>query len=252
VSEQDRPAEGAAPSPPAAPQPPPTTTLLLIRHGANDWVGSHRLAGWTPGVHLNAHGQRQAQAIADRLANEKIAAIYSSPLERTLETAEPLARALNLPIRIREGIGEVRYGDWTGRSVKELAEQEAATWHVIQTAPSRARFPNGEGLYEMQARAVQELDAIARAHPGETVAVISHADIIRACVAHYLGMHLDLFQRLVIEPGSLTVLRLSPLGVAVVRVNDVCHLPPEPTPAATTEEAAPSPEPPDSPPPAAC
>lgn len=210
----------------ARPKPQPTT-LLLIRHATNDWVGSDRLAGWTPGVHLNEQGRRQAQALAERLAKQKIAAIYSSPLERTIETAEILAKPHSLPIRIRDGLGEVKYGDWTGQSVKELAEKQADLWRIVQMIPSQARFPNGESLYEVQVRAVRELDAIVRAHPGQTVAVVSHADVIKACLAHYLGIHLDLFQRLVISPASLTVVQVFPMGVSVSCVNDTSHVPEE-------------------------
>ncbi len=206
---------------------PKPTTLLLIRHALNDWVGK-RLAGWTPGVHLNDQGRRQAQALAERLAKEKIAAIYSSPLERTIETAEIIAKPHGLPIRIRDGLGEVKYGDWTGRSIKEIAEQEPDLWRVVQTFPTGARFPNGESIHEMQARALRELDAIVRAHPGETVAIVSHADVIKVCVAHYLGVHLDLFQRLVISPASLTVIQMFPFGPRVVCVNDTSHVPEEP------------------------
>ncbi len=220
-----------------APRP---TTLLLIRHALNDWVGK-RLAGWTPGVHLNDQGRRQAQALAERLAKEKLAAIYSSPLERTIETAEIIAKPHGLPIRIRDGLGEVKYGDWTGRAIKEIAEQEPELWRIVQTFPTGARFPNGEGIYEMQARALQTLDAIVRAHPEETVAIVSHADVIKVCVAHYLGVHLDLFQRLVISPASLTVVQIFPLGPRVVCVNDTAHVPEEPkaeAEATDAEEAA--------------
>ncbi len=228
------------PPEPGEQKPSQPATIYLIRHGTNDWVGSHRLAGWTPGVHLNEQGKRQALALAGRLAKEKLAAIYSSPLERTLETAEPLARAHDLAIRIRDGLGEVKYGDWTGRSIKDLAENEADLWRVIQVSPSLARFPNGEGLYEMQARAVQEIDAIARTHAGEVVAIISHADVIKACLAHYLGVHLDLFQRIIVNPASLSVVHLSPLGVMIASVNDTSHVPEEhplPVPGAAEQKA---------------
>jgi len=206
---------------------PQPTILLLIRHATNDWVGTERLAGWTPGIHLNEEGRRQAQALAERLAKQKIAAIYSSPLERTVETAEILAKPHGLPIRIRDGLGEVHFGDWTGQFVKELAEKQADLWRMVQMIPSQARFPNGESLYEMQVRAVRELDAIVRAHPGQIVAVVSHADVIKACLAHYLGIHLDLFQRLVISPASLTVVQVFPMGVLVSCVNDTSHVPEE-------------------------
>jgi len=203
------------------------TRLLLIRHALNDWVGK-KLAGWTPGVHLNEQGLRQAQALADRLAHEHIDAIYSSPLERTVETAEIIAKPHGLPIHIRDDLGEIRYGDWTGRSFEEIEKEQAELWQIVRVFPSGTRFPNGESIHEMQSRALHALDVIIRAHPGETVAVVSHADVIKACVAHYLGVHLDLFQRIVISPASLTIVEMYPWGPRVLCVNDTSHVPEEP------------------------
>ncbi|MFN2241146.1 MAG: histidine phosphatase family protein, partial [Anaerolineae bacterium] len=156
--------------------------LLLIRHALNDWVGK-KLAGWTPGVHLNDEGRAQAEALVQRLAEVPLTAIYSSPLERTLETAQPLTEARGLTVEVREGLGETRYGEWTGRSLAELKDE--ALWPVIQVYPGGARFPGGESLRETQARIVAELDAIRDAHPGQTVAVVSHSDPIKLAVAHY-------------------------------------------------------------------
>ena len=198
------------------------TQLLLIRHAVNDWVGTNRLAGWTPGVHLNDEGRRQAEALAQRLADVELKAIYSSPLERTLETAEIIARPHDLPVYIREGIGEVRYGEWTGRKLEELARTEL--WQVVQFHPSGARFPGGEALREMQARAVAEVDAIRSAHPKGMVAVVSHADVIKAAIAYYVGMHLDLYQRLAVNPASLSVLVFGKMGPRLVRLNDTSHI----------------------------
>ncbi|RME46657.1 MAG: MSMEG_4193 family putative phosphomutase [Chloroflexi bacterium] len=199
------------------------TQLLLIRHAVNDWVGTNRLAGWTPGVHLNDEGRRQAEALAQRLADAELKAIYSSPLERTLETAEIIAQPHGLPVYIREGIGEARYGEWTGQKLEDLAKTEL--WPVIQFYPSGARFPGGEALREMQARAVAEIDAIRADHPEGMVAVVSHADVIKAIIAYYVGMHLDLFQRLAISPASLSVLVFSKMGPRLVRLNDTSHIP---------------------------
>lgn len=193
------------------------THLLLIRHAINDWVGD-RLAGWTPGVHLNERGRDQAAALAERLAEWPIAAVYSSPLERTVETAEYLAARRQLPVTIVEGMGESQYGDWTGRSIKELAE--SPEWMKVQVTPSVARFPNGESLGEMQARAIAALEDIRQAHPKGVVAVFSHADVIKAVAAYYIGMHLDLFQRLVISPASITWLHFTPFGPRLLRLND--------------------------------
>ena len=202
-------------------QPKPTT-LMLVRHALNDWVGD-RLAGWTPNVHLNDKGRAQAQALAQRLAERPIVAVYSSPLERAVETAQTIGVPHNLDVQIREGVGEVRYGNWTGQSIKELAKQDA--WRVVQFYPSGARFPDGETIREMQARAVAELDAIVASHPSETVIVVSHADVIKAVLAHYAGLHLDLFQRLVVSPASLNVVAFTPMGPRLVCLNDTAHVP---------------------------
>ncbi len=199
------------------------TRLLLIRHAQNDWVGD-RLAGWTPGVHLNDEGRRQAAALAQRLAEVEMAALYSSPLERAVETAEAIAAPHGLEVQLRDGVGETRYGEWTGRSLEELAKTEL--WPVIQVYPSGARFPGGETLREVQARAVAELDAIRADHPQGNVGVVSHADVIKLAVAHYIGVHLDLFQRLVVSPASLTILAFERFGPRLIRFNDTGTLPP--------------------------
>jgi probable phosphomutase (TIGR03848 family) len=205
---------------------PKPTTLLLVRHALNNWVGD-KLAGWTPDVHLNDKGQAQAKALAGRLADKPIKAIYSSPLERAIETAQIIAGPHNLEVQIREGVGEVRYGEWTGQSLQELAKEDA--WRVVQFYPSGARFPGGEAIREMQARSVAELDAIVAAHPSELVMVVSHADVIKAALAHYAGLHLDLFQRLVVSPASLSVVDFTPMGPRLVCLNDAAHVPEEET-----------------------
>lgn len=199
------------------------TQLLLVRHAVNDWVGKNRLAGWTPGVHLNDEGRREAEALARRLAGVELKAIYSSPLERTVETAEIIAQPHGIPIRIREGIGEARYGEWTGQKLEDLSKTDL--WPVIQFHPSGARFPGGEALREMQARAVAEIDAICENHREDVVAVVSHADVIKAIIAHYVGMHFDLFQRLSVSPASLSVLVVGKMGPRLVRLNDTSHIP---------------------------
>lgn len=193
------------------------TTLLLIRHGLNDWVGG-RLAGWTPGVHLNDAGKAQADALVARLADVPLAAIYSSPLERAVETAQPLAAARGLPIRVVENVGEVRYGEWTGGELKELSKHEL--WPGVQFYPSGTRFPGGETLGEVQMRAVAALDALRAQHPKDTIAVVAHADLIKLVAAYYLGMHTDLFQRLVINPASITAFSYTPMGPRMLVYND--------------------------------
>ncbi len=207
-------------------QPKPTT-LLLVRHALNDWVGD-RLAGWIPDVHLNDKGWAQAKALAQRLAERSIAAVYASPLERAVETARVIAAPHHLEVQIREGVGEVRYGEWTGQSLKELAKQDA--WRVVQFYPSGAHFPGGEAIREMQARAVAELDAILGAHASETILVVSHSDVIKAALAHYVGLHLDLFQRLVVSPASLSEVIFTQMGPRLVCLNDTAHVPGEEVP----------------------
>lgn len=214
------------------------TLLLLIRHGTNDWVHG-RLAGWTPGVRLNEEGRKQAQALSERLGDLPIAAIYSSPLERTIETAQAIATPRNLMVRLIEGIGEVRYGEWTGGELKELSKHEL--WPGVQFYPSGTRFPGGETLGEVQMRGVATLDSLRAQHPKEIIAVVSHADMIKLVVSYYIGMHIDLFQRLIINPASLTALAFERMGPRLVAFNDTGsleHLRPKPEtehPAETTE-----------------
>lgn len=210
------------------------TQILLIRHAVNDVMKAKKLAGWMPDVHINEEGRQQAQAVAERLREMPITAIYSSPLDRTRETAEPLAQALGLEVQIREEIGEVQYGDWTGKSLEELSKLDV--WKVVQLYPSGMRFPGGETIREMQARIVNQLESIAADHPREIVAVFSHADVIKAALAHYLGVHLDLFQRIVVNPTSVSVLRLTPYGPQVLRINDDGPLKLEPEKEAAAQE----------------
>ncbi len=194
------------------------TTLLLIRHGENDYTRTGRLAGWTPGVRLNDLGKRQADQLAEKLKDAPIQAVYCSPLERTRETAEPLARAKGLTVEVRDSLGEVRYGRWQGQSLKVLRRQKL--WRVVQQLPSAMVFPEGEALRHVQARAVDAIDAIVRAHPKGMVAAVSHSDVIKLIVAHYLGLPLDLFQRLSVDTASVTVLQFGEGGPALRRLND--------------------------------
>jgi probable phosphomutase (TIGR03848 family) len=199
------------------------TNLLLVRHAQNDWVRSHRLPGLTPGVHLNAEGQAQAEALATRLREVPLTAIYSSPLERAVETARPLAEVHGLELQIRDGLAEVDVGQWTGQVLKELAQTEE--WRDLMMWPAGFRFPEGERTAHMQARMAAELDAIRGDHPDQTIAVVSHADPLKAAVAHYLGLPMDLFQRLVIEPASVTILQFRAFGPSLLRLSDTGDLP---------------------------
>lgn len=195
------------------------TTLLLIRHATNDMVGK-RLAGWLPGVHLNEEGKQQAAALAERLAGVPLHAVYSSPLERALETARAIAAPRGLPVHVRDELGEVRYGAWEGRSLEELKKTDL--WPLVQRFPSRVRFPDGEALYEVQCRVVTAVERILAAHPNEhdVVAVVAHADVIRLAVAFYVGLPLDLYQRLVVAPASVSVLHVGKEGPRLWRWND--------------------------------
>jgi probable phosphoglycerate mutase len=197
------------------------TLLLLIRHGHTDAAGK-RLTGWARGVHLNATGRREADRLVDRLEGVPIGAIYSSPLERCRETAAPLARARGLPVRIRRGLIEVDYGDWTGRPISQL--RRTKVWRGVMQSPSTVRFPGGESLLEVQTRAVAELESIAAEHRDSTVAVVSHADVVRLLVAHYAGMHADHLHRLVADTASVSVLALGDGGPRVWKVNDTGDL----------------------------
>lgn len=190
--------------------------LLLLRHATTDHTGK-RLSGWTPGIHLGEKGLQEARALAERLAPVELHAIYSSPLERCQETAAAVAEPRGLKVSTIEDVGEVRYGDWTGKELSELAKTDL--WRTVQFHPSGARFPEGESIHEMQTRAVLACERLRAAHPGETVAVCSHADVIKAVVAHYLGMHLDLFQRLVVGTASVTALGLGPVPY-LLRLSD--------------------------------
>jgi len=204
------------------------TLLLLIRHGANDWVHG-RLAGWTPGVHLNDDGRSQAAATAARLATLPIDAIYTSPLDRTVETAQAIAGPRGMPLRLVEGLGEVKYGEWQGAELKELYKHEL--WPGVQFYPSGTRFPGGETLGEAQMRMVATLDGLRAQHPKGIFAVVSHADIIKLALAYYVGMHMDLFQRLEISPCSVSAIFFTPMGPRLLVYNDTGsleHLKPKP------------------------
>jgi probable phosphomutase (TIGR03848 family) len=199
------------------------THILLVRHAVNDFVKTGKLAGWTPGVHLNDEGKAQAEALGKRLADTPIQRLYSSPLERTMETAEAIRQHhLDLQIQAKEGIGEVRYGDWEGMEIAKLSMRKM--WHVVQEYPSRASFPNGETMRGVQERAVNAIEELASAHPRELVVVVSHADLIKMILAHFLGMHLDAFQRIVIAPASISTLMLGYGRPYVSTMNDVAHI----------------------------
>ena len=201
----------------------PMTQIVLVRHAVNDFVKTGKLAGWTPEVHLNEEGVAQAEALGNRLADVPIDRLYASPLERTMETADAIRRHHpDLEIRQHPGIGEVRYGEWEGQAIASL--QTRKMWHVIQEYPSRASFPNGETMREVQARAVNAIEELAARHPRELVVVVSHADLIKMILAHFLGMHLDNFQRIIVSPASISSLSLGYGRPYVATVNDTAHI----------------------------
>ncbi len=196
---------------------PKPTTVLLVRHGQTPTTGSV-LPGRAPGLHLAEKGVAQAEATAARLAAcFEVAAVYASPLERAQETARPIGRATGNHVRRHKGLLECDFGAWTGKNLKELAK--LPEWHTVQRYPSGWRFPDGESFAEMQTRIVSTLQALVAAHQGETLVAVSHADPIKAAVAHALGTHLDLFQRIVISPCSVTAIAFGPVGPAVLAVN---------------------------------
>jgi probable phosphomutase (TIGR03848 family) len=190
-----------------------TKIILLIRHAEND-VMYRRLAGRLPGVHLNRRGQQQALALARMLLGMPVQALYSSPLERAVETAEPLARALGLRIEMRPGLNEVDFGRWQGRSYKQL--QRTQLWQVLQATPSRVRFPEGEALSDAQQRVVAELEDLA---VEGMIACVTHADVIRLALLHYLNMALDDLHRLVIAPASVSAILVGERGPQVLFFN---------------------------------
>jgi probable phosphoglycerate mutase len=194
------------------------TTLLLIRHGETPAVAKGILAGRMPGVPLNEKGRRQAAEVAQALAKAPIKYIYSSPMERALETASYLAKQLDLSVTEAPGINETDIGAWSGRSIKQCARTKM--WKVVQNKPSQMRFPGGESFAEIQVRASNELRAIAARHPEELVACFSHADIIRLVTAHFLDIPLDSFQKLAIDTCSITVVNFGKDGaVRVPKIN---------------------------------
>ena len=211
-----RPREPESPTTEAA-KPKPPTRLVLVRHAVTAHTGP-LLSGRMPGIDLSEKGVGQAEATAQRLAKLPVAVIYASPIERTTQTAQRIAAHHNLDVEPLPGVIEADYGDWTGGKIAELAKTDE--WKVVQVAPSRARFPNGESLHEMQTRTVGALDAVIAKHPHETVVVVSHADPIKSAIAHYTGMHLDLFQRVHVSPASVTVFDFHAFGVMMVKCND--------------------------------
>ncbi len=208
----------AAPARSRASKPAPVvTTVLLVRHGQTATTGK-LLPGRAPGLHLADVGLQQAERAAARIAElDKVDAIYASPLERARETAAPIAKARGLRTHIERGLLECDFGEWTGGELSKL--MKLPEWATVQRAPSTFRFPGGESFSEMQHRIVSTIDKLRAAHPGGTIVCVSHADPIKAAVAHALGTHLDLFQRIVISTCAISIIVYTPGGPAVLAVN---------------------------------
>ncbi len=192
--------------------------ILLIRHGENDFLKQGRLPGRLEGVHLNDKGRQQAEELVKTLAAAPIKAIYSSPLDRTVETAAPLAAARGLDVIPRDGLLELDCGDWAGLTLKSLRRR--SLWKTVQNRPSMMRFPNGESFGECQQRLARELEAICTLHrPGDVVACFSHSDPIKLAIAYFTGIPLDLFQRLIVAPASISTLMMGDGQAQLINLN---------------------------------
>ena len=192
--------------------------LLLIRHGENEYTKTGKMAGHTPGVHLNERGEKQARELAEALKDVPISAIYSSPLERAMETAQPIAKLKKLKIHQRAALIETKIGKWQGMSIRQAAKLKA--WKLLQQRPSRFRFPGGESILECQTRLISGIDEIISAHkPQDVIALVFHADPIKLVTTYYLGMPLDNFQRIAVDTASVTVMAVGESGAALIKQN---------------------------------
>ncbi|MDP9389580.1 MAG: MSMEG_4193 family putative phosphomutase [Actinomycetota bacterium] len=207
---------------PRRPKPPAATLALFVRHGLTPTTGKV-LPGRAKGLHLADAGREQARAVAERLAAlKKVDVVYSSPLERARETAAAIGRRLDLAVTVDRGLLECDFGDWTGAELKQL--RKLPEWRAVQSHPSGFRFPSGESFREMHTRVNETAARLRARHPGETVVLVSHADPIKAAVADATGTPLDLFQRLVVSPCSVTAVAYAETGPLVLTVNSVGDL----------------------------
>ena len=202
---------------------PTFTTIILVRHGVTATTGQV-LPGRAPGLHLSDRGVAQARAAAERLSElpKRPAALYVSPLERTRETAAPIAKALGLKAVADRGLLECDFGTWTGRRLSQLRRKRE--WWAVQHSPSTFRFPEGESFVEMQVRVWATLERLAARHRNRSIVVVSHADTIKAAVTFALGVPLDLFQRTVISPCSISTIVLTDGAPLVLGVNATPNL----------------------------
>lgn len=200
-----------------------STTIILIRHGLTSSTGKI-LPGRTPGLFLSNEGISQAQKVGQRIAKTtKLDALYSSPMERTIQTAQQISKFCNIDLQIDEGLLECDFGSWTGKELKELMKDPA--WQNVQHWPSGFSFPQGESFLQMQHRITSTLSKLQEKHIGQTIAAVSHADPIKAALAYAMGIHLDLFQRLIVSPCSMSILNYNSLGINILGVNNICELP---------------------------
>ena len=195
--------------------------LFLVRHALTPHTGE-KLSGWMPGISLSDEGRSQVASLVERMKPVHLDAIYASPLERCIETARPVASSKGLRVRVRDGLGEVRYGDWEGKRLRTLAKTKL--WKQVMARPSEARFPGGETIRETQFRVVSAIEGLNTEHPKQAVGVFTHADVIRVALAHYAGVPLDLYHRLVVAPVSVTALWIGSGGPRVLKVNDTGSL----------------------------
>ncbi len=193
------------------------TTFFVVRHGHTDWIDKG-IPGWTPGVHLNGQGRMEAHRLAGRFAADSISAIFSSPLERTRETADHLASRLSLEVSLRDDLGEVHCGQWTGLRFSELSDDDIAD--LFNSFRTGKRIPGGESITDVRERMARCFEEIRGQYPDKRVIVVSHGDPIKAVVAHYAGMPTECYHRLEISPCSVTVLEAGGNGARIVSVND--------------------------------
>ncbi len=196
--------------------------VLLVRHAETDYVRKGRLAGRLPGIHLNECGREQARKLAEALKEAPVRAVYSSPLDRTMETAAAIAAARGLQVVERPGLVELDFGDWEDKTLKSLRQRKL--WKTVQQRPSLMRFPNGEAFSEAQVRVAAEVDALVQLHkPKDLIVCVSHSDLIKLALAYYLGLSLDLFQRIMVAPASISTLFFGDGHVQVVNINQTTY-----------------------------
>jgi probable phosphoglycerate mutase len=193
----------------------------MIRHGSVDAIGKW-LAGRSSGLHLNGQGALEAERVATRLQGMSIAAIYSSPLERTQDTAAMSAQALNLRVQSREEFNEIDFGQWTEKSFEQL--QEISEWHEFNRSRSKVSIPEGETMPAVSTRVVRGLELLRGIHPNDCIAIFSHADVIRVAIAYYIGLPLDFITRIDVQPASVSVLKVEDSGGVLMLLNDTHHL----------------------------